>query len=294
MKYDNIVYNGQFFMEGVMKKAISILLSSVLVSSLLGCSSQAPVSSKASAASVEEEPAYVDTDFLNDLAKGLMARWDISEHSDEFQPGTSEYKEHVEECVHAELDILEKYKSALFKDGELQVLAISYINALNAQLEALYYYGTQIFDSDWDTAYDTRVKVLSKLLTDYEVPIEEKYQPHAKELIATGNTVSQKEDNTQKVKDLVNNFHFEETSSDYDYHTYEAVVENTTGIDFESFSVNINLYDEDGVLIDSYYDYFDNWKSGVKAKFSFETDKDFATTEVSIESAYDYNGNDYK
>ena len=64
------------------------------------------------------------------------------------------------------------------------------------------------------------------------------------------------------------------------YKTYQAVVENTTSVDFKSFQVSINLLNADGVIVETTYDQVSAFKQGAKVQFEFSTDKDFTSTEV--------------
>lgn len=73
---------------------------------------------------------------------------------------------------------------------------------------------------------------------------------------------------------------FEEVDSEYGWTTYQAIVENTTGKDFEQFSLAIKLKDSDDVIIETTYsNSINNWKNGEKAKFEFLTESNFAKLE---------------
>ena len=68
----------------------------------------------------------------------------------------------------------------------------------------------------------------------------------------------------------------------YGWKTYQGVVENTTGKDFKTFTVNINLKNAEGVIVETMYDDVSNFTNGSKAQLEFYTDKDFASTEVVV------------
>ena len=82
----------------------------------------------------EETNEQSDDLFLNDLAKGLMKRWDYDGKEITSAFGSEEYKEDLEARINAELDHIEKYKNASFRDPELQSLAKSYIDSVEKQL----------------------------------------------------------------------------------------------------------------------------------------------------------------
>lgn len=93
--------------------------------------------------------------------------------------------------------------------------------------------------------------------------------------------VEETEDKESAVKSLVDSIQFQMVNDDgYGYKTYQAIVENTTDIDFETFSVNINLLNGEGVIVESFYDSVTNFGKGVKAQLEFSTDKEFASTQV--------------
>ena len=286
-----------------MKRIIVYLLISVLTGSslIMGCSvSSSTTKESSSEQTTETAPVYADQSFITDLSIGLMKRWDISEEENKkisagtLVRGSSEEKQGLIACVNAELEMIDKYRNEPFEDGNLQELAISYINAVNDQLKALDDYNTTVYDEKWQTAYDKRSKLLSTLVNDYYLSVDEAHQDVLQQFKSYGNQVKQAEENQSKIDELLNSFDFEETNNDYSYKTYNAIVENTTGIDFDIFSININLLDEDGVLVETAYASFNNWSSGVKAKFEFMTDKDFSSTEVHGDYIVDSNKVQYK
>ena len=85
------------------------------------------------------------------------------------------------------------------------------------------------------------------------------------------------EDEIQLIVDHVS---FELVEKSYGWKTYQATVENTTDKDFEYFSFEISLLDENGVIIKNDYASINNWGSGQKAVFEFETDVDFESMEI--------------
>lgn len=284
-----------------MKRTLGSIICAVLLGTaiLTGCSGSGTTHESSSAATTEAAPSYADQDFMNNLSKGLITRWDISDElTQKVAEGTvtmesSEYKQGLVDCVNAELEAISGYKTGLFKDGNLQVLAISYINALERQLAALEDYPTEAYEKEWETAYDERTKLLSQLVSDYNLTVDEAHQAYLDEFKAKGKQVQMKEQYQSQVDDLLASIEFEETNDEYGYREYTAVVENTTDLDFIHFSIDINLMDEDGVLLGTQYASFDNWNSGVKARFQFSTDEDFATTEIFPNYIEDSNGVSY-
>ena len=85
---------------------------------------------------------------------------------------------------------------------------------------------------------------------------------------------------SHQVKELVESIKFEKGKEEYGWATYEAVVENTTNIDFEYLSLEINLLDKENVTVESEYADTQNFDKGSKAKFSFMTDQKFKKIKI--------------
>ena len=97
--------------------------------------------------------------------------------------------------------------------------------------------------------------------------------------------MQEKDAQEQVIDSMLSNITFEEVPDEYagDWKTYQGVVENTTGSDFSTFAVNINLLNADGVIVETAYDQVSNFTNGAKAQFEFSTDKEFTSTEVTVQ-----------
>lgn len=270
-----------------MKKVFqAVAVFSLCLFVLCGCSS-----TNNTASSAEEQ--YADQDFMNDLAKGLEDRWKLSDEYNAQQEKSGKYDEigsdgHIEaytKSVNAELDRLADYPDKKFEDSKLKERAISYINCLNDQLEALDYASVDYeeYDTRWSKAYDKRTKLIARFVSDYGLTVDEKYQDTLDELLTNAKLV--KEDDKQKraVKKLIKKISFELESDDYGYKTYVDVVKNKTGYDFKTLSLSVNLLDKDGVIVETTYATVNNFKNGKKARIEFGTNKDFNSTEVTAD-----------
>lgn len=255
-----------------MGKILKPLIAAVLVAVML-------CSCGADSRSTTEETA--DQNFLNDLITGLEARWawlDSDEYDDE---STDDLKKAIEK----ELNVLSKYKDAKFEDSKLQEKAISYINSLNDQKEALFFEATDLDKANelWTEAYATRVKLLDEFINTYNLTVDEKYQDTLDNLLSNATAVKESEAEKKAVSDFLSTIEFEQTKNEYGYKTYSAIVKNTTGIDFEYFNLMINLLDKDGVILETQYSSLSNIAKNKKVKFEFSTDAEFASTELAAE-----------
>ena len=227
-----------------------------------------------------DEPKFVDNAFITDLSHALEKRWD---KSDEYaKVGESDNPDHYKEYVQIELDILSKYENEVFEDSKLKEKALSYINWLKQQDEALAYVNVDYekYSTLWEEAYNNRTKLISEFVNSYGLTVSDKYQSTLTDLITNAKVVQEKEEDKEKIDALVDSLSFELVENSYGYKTYEAILENTTGKDIKSISFTINLIDEDGVVIETTYDSLSNIKKDQKAKVQFMTDKDFSSLEI--------------
>lgn len=273
-----------------MKKATVLLASCMIGTGLLftGCSGSQQESKQ------EEEIHYADEDFVKDMAKGLEARWTLNEQ-DESKEGydaidlqSSEYKDMMISYINAELNCIGKYKDEKFEDSKLQEEAISYINLLNDHIEIcdyipVDYYGKYL--EEFQPIYDGRSKIIQDMADNYGLTVSDKFQSNLDEFKTNSKLVQEKDAQEQAIDSMLSNITFEEVPDEYagDWKTYQGVVENTTGSDFSTFAVNINLLNADGVIVETAYDQVSNFTNGAKAQFEFSTDKEFTSTEVTVQ-----------
>ena len=273
-----------------MKKATVLLASCMIGTGLLftGCSGSQQESKQ------EEEIHYADEDFVKDMAKGLEARWTLNEQ-DESKEGydaidlqSSEYKDMMISYINAELDCIGKYKDEKFEDSKLQEEAISYINLLNDHIEIcdyipVDYYGKYL--EEFQPIYDGRSKIIQDMADNYGLTVSDKFQSNLDEFKTNSKLVQEKDAQEQAIDSMLSNITFEEVPDEYagDWKTYQGVVENTTGSDFSTFAVNINLLNADGVIVETAYDQVSNFTNGAKAQFEFSTEKEFTSTEVTVQ-----------
>ena len=264
-------------------KKVYLVLAMALAVLLTGCGATSQT------ATTETEIHYADEDFISDLATGLQNRWDTqpSNGEDEIVEGSDEHKQYYTDLVDAELSVLEKYQGMNFEDSKLQEYAISYINCLKQQQEAASYVTTayETYDEKWTEALNNRTKLIVTFINDYGLKVDEAHQATLDDFIARAKVINEDEKIKTTIDSMMDNLTIEVSEENYDWKTYEAVLENNTGKDFDYFGITLNIYDSDKVQIESLYSQMQNWKNGTKAKFEFSTDKDFS----SYDAKADYN-----
>ena len=247
-----------------MKKITAILCIVMCCALLFGCNS--------------EDKKY-DQEFLKDLKQGMMDRWDMS--------GVIylDSKANGEKLVNAELQQIEKYLTKNFEDSELQEKAIGYINLLKKQKEALKYYDVDYdkYDKLWSEALASRSTYILDFINSYGLEFPDKYKETIDDFKVRAKIVEDDKTLTKQIDELKKSIEFEKVEQEYEWAYYEAVVENTTEKTFDYFSIEINLMDADGVIIESTYATVDNWRPGKKAKFEFMTDAEFESYEYEVD-----------
>ena len=259
------------------KHFAAIVACVVFALALAGCGNGSQASSSSS------EESYADAQFLQDLGKGLEARWAITDAPENESLTQSEEKEMLGKAVQAELGVLEGYTSQKFEDSTLQEKAIQYVNCLKDQQAALEYMTVDYtkYSEDWGKAYDTRTQLLKGFVDDYGLTVSEEHAATLKDLVTNGSLVDDKEKKQKAVDKICKKMKFKQ-ADEHGY--YEAVVENTAGFTFKNFDVYVNLLDKDGVIVESTYANVNNWEAGQKAKFEFWYDGDF--DKISVKSNY--------
>ena len=266
-----------------MKKIYYLFIALILSIGLIGCSS------------TNTKDSTYDSEFINSLSKALQKRWDLNDKYEEKEEditiGSDEQYDYYTKLVNAELDELEKYKDLKFENSKLQELVIKYINLLNQQKDSLQYLKVDYdkFDKEWQDAYNQRTQLIIEFTENYDLTVDDKYKDTLNQLLTNGKLVNEEEDLKAEISNILDSTEFKKVKEEYEWTYYEAVAENTTGKDFQYFTLEINLLDEDGVVVESTYDSVDNWKANQKVKFEFMTDKDFKTIKLNSDYFVDEN-----
>ncbi|MEW9080802.1 hypothetical protein [Terrisporobacter glycolicus] len=248
-----------------MKKLLAILSAFIICLSMVACSSS-------------DEPKSQDNAFIKDIKKSFEAR---SNYLDDVESGkiTSSENEYLKDAVKKEKGIIEKYNDAKFDSPELAKLSKDYITALNTQEESLKYYSSDYtkFDKLWTEGYNQRSTILTTLIDKFGLVISD---DAIEELKTNAQVVKEKNDTKEKIDKMLKNIKFKKVKDEYGWKDYEAVVENTTGVDLEYFYLDVKLIDSDDVIIESIPSTVDGtWANGKKVKLTFSTDKKFKKLE---------------
>lgn len=137
------------------------------------------------------------------------------------------------------------------------------------------------YETEYSTIYDERSKVIKTMVDDYGMTVDEKYQDTLNDFITNSQLVTEQENTVAAVENMLKGIQFQVVEDMGDgLKTYQTIVENITGLDFNTFNININLLDENGVIVESVWEQVNNFNNGAKVQVEFSTDKEFASTEV--------------
>lgn len=239
-----------------------------------------------------EEPQYSDQDFIESMADGLQSRWDLNskdekkEGYDQILVNSQENKDMMLSYINAELEKIEKYEDEKFEDSKLKEAAISYINLLKSHIEICEYI-TVDYDKyleEFQPIYNERSKIIAKMVDEYNLTVDEAFKNTLAEFLTNSKLVEENESRESEIQSMLESIQFELTKDDGSgWKTYQAVVENTTGMDLKTLNLSINLLNAEGVIVETTYDNVSAFSKGSKVQFEFMTDKEFTSTQVTAD-----------
>ena len=220
----------------------------------------------------------VDDRFLDKLAKGLDARWALTDANENKEVIT---KADWERYFDAEYNEIIEFQHATFENPNLGKWAEIYIDCIVRSKEALPYFETNQWDTKYySEIYNDRVHAIYEIYSNSLIPVSEKNQTTLIGFVSEGEVIDLVNELFEKVK-------FKLAKSEYGTNTYEAIVENTTSITFSYFAFDIDLIDKDGITVSTETAYVENWNPSEKMRFEFWSSEEFDKMDVNYAS-WDY------
>lgn len=204
-----------------------------------------------------------DERFMESLAKGLDARWELINATEKKKPTT---KEDFEGIFNAEYEQVSQYKGMRFENADLEELANQYIDCVIAAKEALIYHGTdQWKDQYHNSVYHRQTVVLFNIHTISPIPVGEETTDFLQDLLNNGETI-------QMVSQLFDEVFFHKIKNYDGTYRYEALVKNITSLQFATFTFEVHLLDADRNLLATETITETAWEPGEKRWFVFYPD----------------------
>ena len=166
------------------------------------------------------------------------------------------------------------YKEEQFLDPDLTFWAEQYYENLENIHSALEHYGTD----NWDTVYTywlyhDRALILYNINEIMPLTLPAEYRADLQALLDDGETVN-------SVTQLCKEIDFHEITGSDGKQTHEALTTNTSAVDFKKFSVEIDLLDADGNVVETKTIDVRNWKRGTQKSLKFSTTAKFKSIDV--------------
>lgn len=250
----------------ILKKPLFAILCTAL---LAGCS-----------AAPKEEGPQTDEDFVLNVSDALEARWNKTDSVDADMLSTSDQQKHFGEAVKAEKEKIGDLDDYVFEDEELKKIAESYLKGLTLQEEGIQYVGTEDYmnyDETWQLGFYYRDCAIHDLNENFGLTVSAKHKETYEDMLAeysvakTAVTLQEfEEELTQKLEYKKN----EEQSDEYSA-TYSAVIENTTDVNIQYLSIQVDFLDTNGISIYQSTDSKNNIAPGAKVQSDvrFDTEK---------------------
>ena len=242
-----------------------IILAAALACALAAC---AAMFAGCAEQNGQDQPQYADEAFMQSLAKGYEARDALVEKSTKTDKSTEYY---------------EKYQSSQFEDSKLQENAIAYINSLKDQREAAELCATdnEKFQQDWQKAYDKRTTLLKTFVDEYGLTVSSSCQDSLDKLVSHGKKVERDNNEKAAVESLAGTINLEFTEQ-YSTFTGQATVSNNTGYDFDYINFKVELFDANGVKVETTGLYANHWLNGETIVLNCYTSQKEAPATVKI------------
>lgn len=215
----------------------------------------------------DQRPA--DDRFMDKLTEGINTRWSMFWYED-----STLTKEDWKACIQAEYDRIGPFMEEKFRDSSLGEAARSYIRCVAESLEAV-----QTFDPQtWADVYDAKIfqeqcMALYRINQIRPVTAAEEHAARLEYTLNQGETINM-------IFPFFDEIMFLYVDGSKTIKKYETTLTNTTSLTFKKFTFEIDLYDENGNVLDTVESTAGQWKPGSKQRFNFKTNVEFHSLKV--------------
>lgn len=237
----------------------------------------------------------VDGQFMRELSKGLMKRWDKSDEYAE-QGSVGEDPNIYSEYCDIELEELEKYYDQTFDNQELQEDAKTYIDYLRAAKDATKHYTIDYntYNTMWADIYAKRTMLLNTFVEKYGLSVDEKHQKTLDDILVDASAAKEQVDFKNAVAKMTESFKISTTEDEWGYKTYKVSMKNTTNHTFEYFYADVSVLDQSGKIIASgSLDQISSWKPEQEATVDAYFDSNVSLDGYTLEYTPHYQSGSY-
>lgn len=217
----------------------------------------------------DERPA--DDRFMDALSAGLTARYALEKEDRKAEVVTAD---DWAEYFDAEYEQIGSFAEEKFRDEELGAQAKRYVNSVAASRDAVVHFGTDQWADEYQNGiYLEQAAALFNISKIRPVTVEESAQKQLERFLTIGEII----DMVHPLFDQIMFFAVGEVKNET---KYETTVHNTTSLDFEYFTFEVLLLDEQENVIATETATVKRWKAGERIRFNFTTDEVFHTMKV--------------
>jgi len=248
------------------KVLVLIAVMALSVALLVGCTPEP-----------EEELSY-DDQFLNTLVEALGNRWSIVEEMGTGATFFDSQRSELTALVDAELDTINTFQGEP-ENPRIIELREQYLEGLNQQRESLQYIDVDFmrFSDMFDEASGIRASAIVAFVDEFNLDLNEE---NLHDIRVQARLYEERQELAAAIADMMDGLEFELTEDDGWMASYETVVENTTNVEFSSFTIEVTLFDADGVAIDTTFAHASSWSPGQSNRFDFTAFEEFESMEI--------------
>ena len=210
-----------------------------------------------------------DDRFMDKLTEGINKRWSLHRYED-----STLTKEDWTNCIRTEYDLLIPFLEEKFQDKALGEAAQTYVRCVAASMEAV-----ESFDPvTWVDVYDSKIfqeqcMALYHINQVRPVTAAEEHAPRLEYTLNQGEIVNM-------IFPFFDEIMFLYVDGNNIVKKYETTLVNTTSLNFQKFIFEINLFDENGNILDTVESKVNSWRPGTRQRFNFQTDVEFHSLKV--------------
>lgn len=221
----------------------------------------------------DERPA--EDRFPDRLAEGLQKRWQL-EKDLKVDRKYVYTKEDWTAMFDAEYEKLASFKEDKFKDETLRELANRYIRHLEESYEALEQFGTDQWTDEYNSrVYQQQTVTLVELNKLFPITVAEEYEKNLTKMLNNGEII-------QMVTTIIDQIYFLDIRDTGYGTTYETTIRNSTSLTFEWFTLEVELLDDSGNVLDTKLLELTSWEPEEKVRLNFTTKEPFSSIDIAF------------
>ncbi len=114
---------------------------------------------------------------------------------------------------------------------------------------------------EWQKAYDKRTSLLKTFVDDYGLTVSADHQGSLDKLVSHGKKVERDNDQKEAIESLASSINLEFTER-YSTFVGQATATNNTGYDFDYINFDVELFDSNGIKVETTSLYANHWLDG--------------------------------